>query len=372
MKHKKTGRVWLFLCILVLFLTGCSVADYLPMEDTTTAVVDGNLTVQYLDVGQGDATLIQSGGEAMLIDAGNNDKGTQVQNYLQKQGVTRLKYVIGTHPDADHIGGLDVIITKFDCETVLMPDVTADTATYRDVVSAMKYKRYTCTHPDVGDTYKLGNAVFTILSPAKKYSSNNNNSIALRLVYGKTSFLFTGDAAEEAEDAMLAGGQTLASDVYKVGHHGSRYSSSEAFLSAVKPAYAVISCGDGNSYGHPHDEVLNRLRQMGTAVYRTDDQGTIVAESDGKTLTFTSSPSGDWTAGEPQKKDASEKTATKSAKKQTRDTTETYVCNTSTKKFHRPDCRSVSTMKEENKKTVTAARSELIADGYSPCQTCNP
>lgn len=259
---------------------------------------ESELAVHFLDIGQGDATLIACDGEYMLIDAGDNDKGTAVQNYLTKQGVTKLKYVIGTHPDADHIGGLDVILYKFQCETVMMPDIVNDTATYRDVIDTMDTKGYQNTLPQVGDSYTLGSAEFMILGPEKIYGDTNNSSIVLRLTHGNNSFLFMGDAEEEAEKDILNGDIMVDADVLKVGHHGSRTATSNVFLQAVAPAYAVISCAEDNSYGHPHAETLNNLRSMGVQVFRTDEQGTVVVTSDGQEMVWNCAPSETWKAGE--------------------------------------------------------------------------
>lgn len=256
------------------------------------------LTVHFIDVGQGDCTLIVCDGEAMLIDAGNNDKGTAVQLYLTKQGIDSLKYVIGTHPDADHIGGLDVVLYKFDCGTVILPDKSSDTATYRDVIDVMEEKGYRNTLPVVGNAYALGSAVFTIVGPAGSYDDSNNCSVALLLEHGENAFLFTGDAESEAEEDMLESGISLDADVYQVGHHGSSSSSTEAFLDAVTPEYAVISCGAGNFYGHPHAETLNHLRERGVQVFRTDEQGTITVTSDGSSLVWSCSPSETWQSGD--------------------------------------------------------------------------
>lgn len=266
-------------------------------QENYSVAPDGKLEVHFIDVGQGDSTLIICDGEAMLIDAGDNDKGTLVQSYLLANDVDSLRYMIGTHPDADHIGGMDVILYKFDCDTVIMPDVSKDTATYRDVIDTMEQKGYKNTLPVVGDTYTLGSAVFTILSPSRTYSDVNNSSVAILLTYGDTRFLFTGDAKEEAEEDILDTGISVQADVYKAGHHGSSTSSSEGFLQAVNPAYCVISCGEDNSYGHPHSEVLNSLRAMDIQVFRTDEQGSIIATSDGESITFSCSPSESWQSG---------------------------------------------------------------------------
>ena len=257
------------------------------------------LTVHYLDVGQGDCILAECDGEYMLIDAGDNDQGTKIQNYLTKQGVKKLKYAVGTHPDADHIGGLDVILYKFACGTVMMPDMTKDTVAYRDVADTMKQKKYKNTVPEPGDSFKLGSAVCTVLGPVESYEDANNNSIVLMVEHGENRFLFMGDAEEEEEADILKSGVDVEADVLKAGHHGSRFSSSKKFLEAVPPEYAVISCGENNSYGHPHAETLNNLRTMGVEVFRSDEQGTIVAVSDGSKITWNSAPSDTWKAGEP-------------------------------------------------------------------------
>lgn len=267
------------------------------LENSQPLQPDGKLEVYFLDVGQGDATLIVCDGEAMLIDAGENDKGTLVQNHLMAAGIDSLRYMIGTHPDSDHIGGMDVILYKFHCDTVIMPEFSRDTAAYRDVIDTMKHKGYTNTVPVVGDSYTLGGATFTILAPLKTYQDSNNNSVAILLTYGNTRFLFTGDAEEQAEKDILATGIPLQADVYKAGHHGSSTSSSKDFLRAVSPTYSVISCAENNDYGHPHAEVLNNLRAMGIQVFRTDEQGSIIATSDGETITWSCSPTDSWLSG---------------------------------------------------------------------------
>jgi len=255
------------------------------------------MQVHFIDVGQGDAALITCGEEAMLIDAGDNSMGTTVQKYLMQQGIDKLKYVIATHPDADHIGGLDVIVYKFDCEIILMPDAEKDTESYQDVLAVMENQYYQKTVPKVGDTYTLGSATFQIISPALTYAEANNNSIVIRLVHGDNSFLFTGDAEVQAQQEMAYGGYELQSDVIKIPHHGGSSSYQKWFYQEVKPAFAVISCGKDNAYGHPSKEVLEALKELGVSVYRTDEQGSIVATSDGKDISWNTSPSVTWAPG---------------------------------------------------------------------------
>lgn len=233
----------------------------------------------------------------MLIDARENNYGWEVVDYLDYLGVESLDYAIGTHPDSDHIGGLDTVLENIPCDMVFMPDMEKDTKTYESVIEALADQGKESIAPEPGDVYTLGTAQFTVLAPIGKYESGNENSIAIRLVHGGNSFLFTGDAESESESDMLTSGRLLASDVYKVAHHGSSSANSELFLLAVNPEYAVISCGVDNEYGHPHSEVLNRLRAMGTKVFRTDEQGTVVAVSDGSGITFNMSPSTTWQSG---------------------------------------------------------------------------
>lgn len=248
------------------------------------------MEVHFIDVGQGDSTLIVCGGEAMLIDAGDNSMGTTVQRYLTEQNVEKLKYVIGTHPDADHIGGLDVILYKFECETIIMPDRKSEYASYRDVIDVMENKNYEITYPQIGAEYALGDATFTILGPDCDYPDDNNCSVILRLTHGANSFLFTGDAEAEAEQALLDSGADISAAVLKVGHHGSSTSTGREFLDEVSPRYAVISCGAGNDYGHPHRETLKKLRDIDCQIFRTDEQGSIVAYSDEAGLTWSCEP----------------------------------------------------------------------------------
>ena len=263
------------------------------------------LQVHFIDVGQGDATLLTCGGHAMLIDAGDNNKGTTVQLYLAKQGVDHLDYLVLTHSDADHIGGADVVISKFNIDNIFFSNYEQDTKAYRELMDTLQARGRTYTTPAAGETYALGDASFTILGPLKSYGDANNSSISLMVEHGEKRFLFTGDCEETAEADLTASGRSLSADVYQAGHHGSRSSSSQKLMDAVSPAYAVISCGEDNSYGHPHAEVLNRFRSMGIKVFRTDEQGSVVAVSDGASVTWNCAPSETWQAGEPKGSSAS-------------------------------------------------------------------
>ncbi len=357
-------------------------ADANSLEDGDT------LEVHYIDVGQGDSILIRQGDQSMLIDAGNNNKGTTVWSYLLHQNVDHLTYAIGTHPDADHIGGMDVVLYKIDCDTVMLPACASDTKTYDELIQTIGQREQTVITPKQGQIYTLGKASFQILTDTDKdYGDNTNDySLAFRLTFGDTSFLFTGDAEKAAEQDMIASGLTIQSDVFKAAHHGADTANTEDFLTAVHPTYCVISCGEGNSYGHPRAGVLNQLRAMGVKVFRTDEQGTIVATSDGSTITWNASPSESWQAGEPTgSAKGSRPEGTGSVDTDNVDNngvaTDTsdgsaeqgdYILNANTKKFHRPTCASVKRMSETNKVVSTQSREALIEQGYEPCKNCNP
>ena len=312
MSYKKTIRGWVICIIISLGLyeyfeaPDLTAEEEVVVEDTSQNEEDivespGNLEVHFLDVGQADCTLIKCDGYTMLIDAGEDDQGTKIQNYLKKQGVEKLDYLVLTHPDSDHIGSADVILTKFETDTVFISDFEKETRIYIDLLQLMKDSQIEYLTPEVGDIYPLGSASFQILAPNDEYEDPNNTSIALLLTHGENSFLFTGDAEKSAEKDMLDNGLNLAADVFHAGHHGSKTSNTEDFMDAVNPQYVVISCGADNSYGLPDAEVLNRFRQNGIKVYRTDEQGTIVVSSDGRKITFNASPSETWQAGEKNK-----------------------------------------------------------------------
>lgn len=366
MKNKKkyAGFYVSILFALMISIAGCG-----GEEASTEQKSDGvkaeetkeKLEVHFIDVGQGDSTLIKSGEHAMLIDAGENRKGEDVKEYLESQHVESLDYIIGTHPDSDHIGGMDVAIDAFDTEKIFMPDLKKDTKTYDEVIDSANEKQEEIVEPKVGDTYSLGEAMFTVVSPnSTDYRSSNDYSIGILLEHGENKFLFVGDAEGESEAEMLENPINLDADVYKVSHHGSSTGTSEEFLREISPDYAVISCGKGNSYGHPHAEVLKELSEEEVEVFRTDEQGTVVATSDGEKIKWNTSSSEDWDAGE-----MIESSSPKPEVKE-----RLYILNTNTKKYHLPDCNSVDSMKKKNKEERKETEEELKKEGYSPCRNC--
>lgn len=368
----------LFLACMVTSLTACSKVQQpeAVQKQAVEVQVQANdneagssLEVHFLDVGQGDCTLLLCDGEAMLIDAGTNDSGTAIQLYLTKRGVKDLKYFVITHDDSDHEGGADVILTKFGVENLFMCAFPKDTRTHQEVLDAIQYKNLSWSTPSPGDTYFLGGASFTIVAPNKSYTTPNNSSIALLISHGNNSFLFTGDCEEEAEADMLLSGLELDADVYKVGHHGSNTASSQAFLDVVTPEFAVISCGSNNSYGHPRAETLNKLRAMDVQVYRTDEQGTIVCSSDGEMLTWNAAPSTTWQAGEPTGSAITENTAQTAGVTQAADEGKkdvmVWLSATGSKYHSKNNCGNMN----PSKATQTTEQ-DAIAKGKGKCSKC--
>lgn len=268
---------------LLLLLVGFSVAG-----------TSGELIIHYLDLGQADSILLElPNNEIMLIDAGNNSDGQKLVNYLREQGIDTIDYLIGTHPHADHIGGLDDVIENFVIGRIYMPEVIHTTKTFEDVLLAVQRKGKKIT-PARTEVSIIDDPVLQIyfLSPiSNNYKDLNHYSAVVKVDFLDKSFLFTGDAEKINEEEMIEKyGSSLKSHVLKVGHHGSNTSTSEEFIEKVVPDYAVISVGKDNSYGHPSALVIQRLQNHGVKIYRTDLQGTIIARSDGQQILFNQDP----------------------------------------------------------------------------------
>ena len=263
----------------------------------------GEMKVHFLDVGQGLSILVQSDGQTMIYDGGDKSTSSFVVSYLQKQNVTTIDYLISSHYDSDHMAGLIGCLNAFDVKNVISSDYEHDSKLYQSFIQTVADKGLPMQHPAVGTEFSFGSGSFQILAPATiDPNDSNKNSVAIKLTNGDNSFIFTGDAESTSEKAMCESGIDLSCDVLVPGHHGSATATSWDFLQATVPEYAVISCGKDNQYGHPDKDVMDKLESMDIQVYRTDKQGTIVAVSDGTTITWDQEPCNDYSPGDKEDK----------------------------------------------------------------------
>lgn len=350
----------------------------------TTPPEGSTFAVHFIDVGQADAALVLCDGNAMLIDGGNAADSNLIYSYLKKLSLTHLDYIVCSHAHEDHVGGLSGALNYATVGTALAPVTNYDSKAFGNFVSYLAKQSVSITVPSAGDSFALGSASVTVLGPVTGSDEPNNTSIVLRVVYGDTSFLFAGDAEREEEQDILSAGYDLDSTVLKVGHHGSDSSTSYVWLREIMPEYAVISVGKDNSYGHPTDAVLSRLRDADVKTYRTDMQGDVICASDGKAVSFQVARNADAdtlasvgpnsTMSEPSQPVVvapPETTPAPETANQIPVGTD-YVLNTNTHKFHYPSCGSVKQMSEKNKQAYNGNREDVIAMGYEPCKKCNP
>lgn len=256
-------------------------------ETRQPVTLDGEMQLHVIDVGQGDSTLIMSKDGIVLVDAGPGSAEDSLVEYLKDVGITTIDYAIFTHPDEDHIGGADVVINNFEVKNVIMPNATKTTKTFEKMIEAIEQSNANVIEATSGASYTLGDIAFRILAPNKaSYDATNNYSVVVKLTYGNNTFMLTGDAESESESEILAKYPVseLRADFLKVGHHGSSTSTSTAFLTAVSPSIASISCGEDNKYNHPHRETIEKLQGANIKVYRTDLLSTIVFVCDGNTI----------------------------------------------------------------------------------------
>lgn len=391
--------------VLAFCVTGCSAPEAGGVEqdlaehqtqnqneiDAQTAFHDisaeGTMTVRFLDVGQGNSVLVESEGRYMLIDGGDYDYSSYVVAYLKNQGVESLDYMVVSHYDSDHLSGCVGALRAFEVDTVICPDYEGDTKTYYTFVDDLEKYQVETIHPEVGDVYQFGGAEFTIVCPEVcDYSDENDNSVGIRLQFGQNSFLICGDAGEESEEDMLESGVYLQSDVYMAGHHGSSGSSTYDFLQAVQPEVVVVSCGYDNSYGHPAKATMNRLKNTGADIYRTDLQGELIAVCNGETITWNVEASNDFRCGEDVVADgpvnkptaqqagdstnATTSTNTETSTNKVSQNAKTYILNTNSEKIHLPTCESVDDIDPSNREQIITTITELEKQGYSTCKRC--
>ena len=335
----------------------------------TTDYSKHSFAVHYIDVGQGDAALVLCDDKTMLIDGGKPHASSIIYTYLKNLNIDYLDYIVASHADDDHIGGLSAPLAKMKVGNVLAPETEADTRSYESLKNKTAEQGLTITHPKPGESLDFGSSKVEFYGPiTESESDRNNGSIVMKIIYGNTSFLFTGDAEREEEQEILNAGYDLSATVLKVGHHGSKNSTTYPFLREIMPKYAVISVGD-NNYGHPTEDTLSRLRDADVKVYRTDMQGDIVATSDGKIVTVTTKKNNN---AQTNPTENEKSTSAQSAENAANQEICEYIGNANTKKFHYPDCGAVSQMKEKNKVYLNCTRDEAIKDGYNPCGRCNP
>lgn len=320
-----------------------------PTPTTNPVLTDTTMQIIFFDVGQAECVLLKTdNNHTMLIDAGNTGQDQLILNYLAEYSITELDYLVATHPHADHIGAMPAVIRAMDnVGTVIMPDKTHTTQTFEKLLNAIEEKDIPLTIPKPGDIFEMGNANIQVMAPNADYTDLNECSIVLRVEFGTTTFLFTGDAGTTSEKAQLTNTFSLKADVLKVGHHGSRASSTQQYLDAVAPSYAVICCGTGNTYGHPHNETMIRLAETDAVIYRTDENGTIIFTTDGESITVS----------------VTQKSAPPPANP------EVYIGNKNSKVFHLSSCRSLP---QEQNRVYFNSRQDALDAGYTPCGICKP
>ena len=409
---KTRNKVWAFLVILLLILGGCGslqtdapadsdslsvsavtseaeqVTEDSPATDSDpvdllesptplqggaapTLPGDSSFTVYFIDVGQADSALVVCDGATMLIDGGNVADSSLIYAFLKNHGVTHLDYVVATHAHEDHVGGLAGALNYATASVAFSPVTSYNSKAFNDFVKYLSAQKVSLTAPKPGDKFKLGGADVLVMGPVKPSDEPNNTSIVLKITYGKTGFLFAGDAERAEEQDILNAGYDLSANVLKVGHHGSDTSTTYPFLREIAPEYAVISCGVNNSYGHPHENLLSRLRDADVTVFRTDMQGDIVCVSDGEKVSFTTqrnasaqtnpTASGGGGAGTQARESAVAPAPAAS--------NVYYIGNINSLKYHLPSCRSLPA---EKNRVIFNTKDEARSAGYTPCGICKP
>lgn len=324
----------------MILITGCSTTS------TPDKEVSNNIKSQvtYINVGQGDSTLIQNNNQTVLIDAGHGDGYENASlNYLKEHYINTLDALILTHCDADHINDAKNIIYQLNVKKIYMSSRTSSSYTYMKLLNVIKEKKKNITVPKVGDTFQVGAGSIEFIGVGEGAQNNNDSSLCMRYDDGYHRFVFTGDAAESMEKKL----NKVQCDVFQAGHHGSAYSNSDNLLSRMKASYVVVSCGKDNMYGHPHKEALQRFSRYDMVVYRTDELGTIRCVSKKNKLTFNGKE---------------EITTTQTTQ---------YIGSRNTKKYHREDCQYVKTISDKNKVYFSSSQ-EAQKEGYIPCKACNP
>ena len=330
-------------------------------QNNTTQDSNSKFEVHYIDVGQADASLILCDDESMLIDGGNPEDSSLIVSYLNKHDIRHLDYVICTHAHDDHVGGLSGALSVVSVGSVYAPKTENDIRSYNSFKSKVTAQCLSINNPIPGSNINLGSSIVTFLGPLDENVEDlNDTSIILKITYGKTSFLITGDAERDAEQSVLAQDYDLSATVLKVGHHGSKDSTTYPFLREIMPEYAIISVGD-NSYGHPTKEVLSRLSDAEVEIYRTDLHGDIIVTSNGETVTIKTSKN--------HKSNVTTTNKETTPIPSTNSSNKSYIGNKNSKKFHLKSCHSLPA---EKNRIYFSSRNEAISNHFSPCKNCHP
>lgn len=299
-KRKQTKRI-IIITVFVLFSLVMSFldsqeiftwSDLYNKGDVVNGPVnpDSNFSVYYLDVGQGDCTIIKSNDAVMMIDTSTDSHENNIKEVMTSLNLSTIDYLVITHQHDDHMGSANAILNKYQVKNILMPKLSeinmVTTSAYANLLDTILKKDINAIAASAGMTFKLGDADVAIFSPSQQDEDLNNMSIVLKITYGETSFLFQGDAEKTIEKQLLESDFDLEADVIKVGHHGSNTSSIDKYLKAVSPRYAIISCGADNSYGHPHSQVIDRLKDNNIDFYITAQTGDVTIISDGKNISL--------------------------------------------------------------------------------------
>ncbi len=360
----RTSLISAVLIIALLVVGGCGGPDSSGVEQQ--AQNENRMEVHFIDVGQGDSILIINGSKAMLIDTGTKNNSVRLKKYLDQQGIKKLDYAIGTNPLKDHIGGMIDLIENYEISRIIIPQIDCFNQTFKDLQMEMLARYIKPIKPEPGKNYTLGDASFTILAPnSSSYDALADYSIVVKLIYGETSFLLTGDAGKISEQEMLDMEFDLSADVLKIGRHGSTSSTTDEFLSAVNPDSAVISVGKDNTYLHPHMGTMLKLKENDIAVYRTDEQGSIVAVSDGHSITFNVEPGTyvwpEMIVNENSSEEVAEPDGLEEAELQ-----KPVFINENSNKYHAAGCSFL------DEKAVEITLEEALEAGYEPCLLCKP
>lgn len=370
----------LILCFFgAAFLSGCSLqggmiqARVLEEQEEAEGEQEspaGLLSVTYLDVGQGNGILVQCDDQTMLIDGGPRESSSFVVSYLNRMGIQKLDYMLISHFDEDHLAGAVGALHNFPVGTLLTPDYETDTGIYDSYTEAAEENGCEAVHPSLGDTFSLGSGSFQIISPVSwGHEDENQDSIGIILKNGRDRFFIGGDIGLEGEQEILESGVDIQADVMLTNYHGSHVS--REFFQAVDPSWAVISCGENNSYGHPRQDTVELLQEFQVPLFRTDKQGTITAVSKGQGITFDQDPCNDYTPGENtlgEEEEIQEETRENLSNSAREDSD--YILNIHTKKIHLPDCSSVKSMDEDNMAFYKGDEDTLLSQGYTPCGNC--